>query len=384
MYLANTHRYRIPSRRSATPANFKSRAVFTILFGAAALSVIAIVWYSRTILLLLFAGCVSAILFSTAISAVQRWTRIRRSIAFAVVLLAGVLAAGLTIWVSGPAVAQQVSELRSDLPAAAARVLATAQGTQWGRWIIAQSADAEKLSRGISFAAARLGGAMTAVASSLAGLLLILLTTMYLSAEPEFYRKGLQRIIPAGSWEVFEAAMNGAIQNVRFWLLAKLISMVIIGCFVSTGLWILQIPLAGLLGAIAGLLTFIPNLGPFLSVVPAALLGFAISPSKGFLAIAVFALAHFLEGNLVTPLAERAIVKLPPFLTLSMQLLLGTLTGPLGIALAAPVTAALLGAGNILLPPAETGSEEALQAVDRTTELSKSMDKTSRPTPSPH
>ncbi len=376
MNRAVTHRYRAPSRRSATPGDFKRRAVFAILAGVGLLGVTAIVWFSKTILLLLFAGCVSAILFSTAISAVQRWTRVRRPIAFAIVLLTGMLAAALIMWVNGPAVAQQVGELRSNLTSAAARVATLIQETQWGRWVIAQSTDADKLSRGILFAAVRLGGAMTAVASSLAGLLLILFTTMYLSAEPEFYRTGLRRIIPADSWEVFEASMNGAIQNVRFWLLAKLISMVIIGCFVSAGLWILQIPLAGLLGVIAGLLTFIPNLGPLLSVVPAALLGFAISPTKGLLTVAVFALAHFLEGNLVTPLAERAIVKLPPFLTLSMQLLLGTLTGPLGIALAAPFTAAMLGAGNILLSPATTERDPARHLPNCPTELSKDVDGT--------
>ncbi len=305
----------------------------------------------------------------------QRWTGIRRPIAFAAVLLTGVLAAGLAIWVSGPAVTQQVVELRSELPAAAARVLTGAQRTEWGRWIIAQSTDADKLSRGISFAAGRLGGAMTTVASSLAGLLLILLTTLYLSAEPEFYRRGLRRIIPAARWQIFEESMNGAIGNIRYWLLAKLISMTIIGSFVSAGLWMLQIPLAGLLGVIAGLLTFIPNLGPLLSVVPAALLGFAISPTNGLLTVAVFALAHLLEGNLVTPLAERAIVKLPPFLTLSMQLLLGTLIGPLGIALAAPFTAALLGAGNVLLPPATTERDPALRPAECPTELSKDVDR---------
>jgi predicted PurR-regulated permease PerM len=53
----------------------------------------------------------------------------------------------------------------------------------------------------------------------------------------------------------------------------------------------------------------------------------------------------------VTPLAERNIVKLPPFLTLSLQLLLAPATGVLGVALAAPILAVTLGIVRALLPP---------------------------------
>jgi predicted PurR-regulated permease PerM len=114
---------------------------------------------------------------------------------------------------------------------------------------------------------------------------------------------------------------------------------------------VLRVPLAGTLGLIAALLTFIPNLGPPLSALPAVLLAFAVSPITGLLTVLLFCVAHFIEGNFVTPLAERNIVKLPPFLTLSLQLLLAPATGVLGVALAAPILAATLGIVRALLPP---------------------------------
>ena len=131
--------------------------------------------------------------------------------------------------------------------------------------------------------------------------------------------------------------------------------MLIIGGLVGIGLLLLRVPLPGTLATIAGLLTFIPNLGPVFSVVPAALLAFAISPAKGFLTIGLFALVHFLEGNVITPLAERTIVRLPPALTLAVQLLLASMVGLLGVALAAPLTAVGLGLADVLLvrEPAE-------------------------------
>lgn len=105
------------------------------------------------------------------------------------------------------------------------------------------------------------------------------------------------------------------------------------------------------LGIIAACLTFIPNIGPILSVVPAGLLAFAASPTKGLLTVVLFFLVHFIEGNFLTPLAEREIVELPPGLTLAVQLFLGSITGVLGIALAAPITAALMGIAQAPVEP---------------------------------
>jgi predicted PurR-regulated permease PerM len=129
-----------------------------------------------------------------------------------------------------------------------------------------------------------------------------------------------------------------------------MLSMTAVGVIVAVGLWILGVPLAGLLGMIAALLTFIPNIGPILSVVPAVLLAVAISPTKGLLTVLLFLAVHFLEGNVITPLLVRKMVRLPPALTMTTQLLLAVIAGPLGLALAAPMAAATLGVFDVLIP----------------------------------
>jgi predicted PurR-regulated permease PerM len=107
---------------------------------------------------------------------------------------------------------------------------------------------------------------------------------------------------------------------------------------VTIGLAVLGVPLAGTLGVLAALLTFIPNVGPFLSAIPPVLLAFSNSSRQALLVILLFCAVHALEGFLITPVAERAAVHLPPALTLSVQLLLAVIIGPIGIALAAPLT----------------------------------------------
>ena len=51
---------------------------------------------------------------------------------------------------------------------------------------------------------------------------------------------------------------------------------------------------------------------------------------------------QLIESNLVTPWIERQTVELPPALTIIFQLILGVLTGGLGLVLATPILAVVM------------------------------------------
>ena len=354
--MANRHQFMmiLPSRkvmgRNGLSQGFKSRAIFTVLLTTSVLAAAVAIWEARIILLVLFAGCLGALILATLTGLLQTWLRIPRAVAFASVLVTIGSALVLGVWLRGPALAQQLSELQTDIPDAIRYVFASLHEYSWGRWILAQTTDATQTSRWLSYAVSGIGGAMATTISTFVCMLLVLLASVYLAAEPEFYMRGIRRIVPPTMLPKIEACLDEAIHTLRFWLLARLVSMIAIGLLVTVGLWLLAVPLAGTLGFIAALLTFIPNLGPFVSAVPAVLLAFAVSPLKGLLTVALFCLAHFIEGNFVTPLADRKIVKLPPFLTLSLQLLLAPATGAIGVALAAPLLAGTMSVVRALIP----------------------------------
>jgi predicted PurR-regulated permease PerM len=220
----------------------------------------------------------------------------------------------------------------------------------WGRWLLAQWSGYSQLSSSVSSALTRIGGIVLSTATVLSGLVLVGFLGLYLAVEPEVYFAYLQRVTPAVYRDKLNACGVAAVRNLRWWVLSQTLSMTAVGVIVAGGLWTLGVPLAGTLGVIAALLTFIPNIGPILSVVPAVLLAVAISPMKGLLTVLLFLAVHFLEGNVITPLLERRIVRLPPAMTMTAQLLLAVITGPLGLALAAPLTAAALGIFDVLLP----------------------------------
>jgi predicted PurR-regulated permease PerM len=325
-------------------------AVFVLLLAIGLVLALILAWMGRVILLLLFAATVVAILLTAIVDWVKARLKLKRGTAFALVLIAAFTVVALAVWISGPSIIEQCASLQTDLPKAAHQLLGRVQGHGWGRWLLAQWSDYSQQSDSFSKALTRIGGMVLSTANLLGGLVIVAFLGLCLAAEPTLYFSGVRRATPRHYRATLDACAASAVGILRWWLLAQMLSMSAVGIIVALGLWALGVPLAGTLGIIAALMTFIPNLGPILSVVPAALLAIAISPLKGLLTVLLFALVHFLEGNIITPLLQRRIVRLPPALTLTTQLLLAVIAGPLGLALAAPLTAAALGVFQVLLP----------------------------------
>ena len=241
-------------------------------------------------------------MLATLTSLLQSWLRIRRMLAFAAVLAALGLAVALGVWLRGPALAQQFGQLQLDVPDAARRLYSSLGESSWGRWILSNAPDDGQWSGWLSYAASGIRGAVSLLRLRLPACCWWSWRACTLLQSRSSTLRGMQRIAPSSIWPRVEACLGGAVRTLRFWLLSRLISMTAVGLMVTAGLALLGIPLAGTLGIITALLTFIPNIGPIVSALPAALLAFAISPAKGFLTIGVFCLAHFIEGNFVTPL----------------------------------------------------------------------------------
>lgn len=329
---------------------FKSRISFTLLAITAIALALGLVWIGRVIFLLLFASVIGAILLTTVSTWLQTRLRIKHGLALVLFLSAAVAFVGLLLWMQGPNIVQQLADLEAELPIAARTLLAQVESHSWGRWLLSQSPGAEQLSSGFSYAITRIGGIVLSSATVVAGLVIVLSLSIYFAVEPAMYLNGLRRVIPAEHQPRFDACAAAVAQILRWWVLAKLISMTLVGILIGIGLSIVGVPLAGTLGVIAAVMTFIPNVGPLVSVIPAALLALAISPTEGLLTLLVFAVVFTLEGYVVTPLLERNIVRLPPALTLIVQLLLAAVAGPVGVALAAPLAAAVLGALSVVFP----------------------------------
>ena len=134
--------------------------------------------------------------------------------------------------------------------------------------------------------------------------------------------------------------LDGAALSMRRWLLGQAISMAVIFLFSLFALLAMGMPYAILLSVVAGLLTFVPTLGPFVSGVVITLAGLSQSPTMALYGLLAYLGIQFLESNLITPVVQEQTVKLPPAATLALQLVAGLLFGLLGLAFIVPLAAA--------------------------------------------
>ena len=286
-------------------------------------------------------------MFSVAIflRGVSDWVSERTQLSggwsLALVTLSLISILGICIWLLAPDVAEQIDELQKSLPQSVRHLSERVEQYEWAT-DSAQLPNPSELLPGRTNVLARVTGIFSTTLGIIANLVIIISLGLYLAVEPRLYTRGVIRLVPASRRERSRAVLDEVGKTLRWWLIGKAASMVVIGALTAFGLWMLNVPLALTLGLLAAALTFIPNIGPILAVVPAALLALLQSPTRALYVLLLYLVIQTVESYLLTPIVQRRTVQLPPALTIFSQVLLGVLLGGLGLALATPITAAAL------------------------------------------
>ena len=200
----------------------------------------------------------------------------------------------------------------------------------------------ERLSTQLSGATRYLFPFLSSTAAVAGGLLLVLFLSIYIGAEPELYHRGIMHLFPHRSRERAGEVLSEMAIALRKWLVTQLIAMLVIGTVTTAVLLALGVKAAVALGLIAGLLEFVPTVGPILSALPAIAMGFVDSPEKALYVLIAYIGIQFLENHLLIPLLMRGGLDLPPALTIVAQALMTLLFGFLGLMVAVPLTAAVM------------------------------------------
>ena len=175
-----------------------------------------------------------------------------------------------------------------------------------------------------------------ALALSLNALFVLVITIMLLS-NPKAYRKAFVSSFPQFYRRRFQEILDLCEKALVGWGVGILFNMVVISLMSYIGLAVIGVPLPIGNAFIAGLMTFVPNVGPVLSVVPPAVLGLLEAPWKAIAVIILYIVIQQVESNLLTPLVMKRQVDLLPAIALIAQLTFGILFGLLGLFLALPL-----------------------------------------------
>lgn len=312
---------------------------------AVIVALVAIVLYGlgfvAEILLVVFAGILVAVFLRGLSTALSKVTPLSDGWALAVVALGLAGAVGLGGWLLAPEVSKQVEELSKTLPESLKSLREQLSSTSWGAVLVDRASEADKwftdrsaLSQATSF--------LSTTTGALAGFLVILVLGLYMASEPSYYRQGIVQLVPVVHRKKADKLLIRLGDTLHWWLIGQFMSMTLIGILTWIGLLLLGVPLALTLALLAAVLTFIPNVGPIIAVVPALLLAMVESPMRGLYVLLLYFGIQTVESYLVTPLIQRRTIRMAPALILIAQMVAGTLLGLFGVALATPLVAVLM------------------------------------------
>ncbi|EJW12943.1 hypothetical protein UPF0118 [Rhodovulum sp. PH10] len=311
------------------------------LLGLAAATVglvvlVVLFWLLGHVLLLVFGAVLLAVMLRKVAVAISRRVGVGPDWTLALILLVAVLAVAGWSWFLMPQVVGQMSEAAAKIPDYTDRLHALFSQSPIGRYFWDNGVEALQ--------SGSLSGALSSVGTTALGaatdIVIVLFVGIYLAIEPSLYVGGIVSLFPQeGRAEARRVLMD--IGNTLFWwLIGRLISMAIIGVLITIGLYVLGVPFALTLGLWSALITFLPNIGPFLSTAPNAV----VALEAGGLQLALWTIGlhvvvQTIESYLITPMVQQRAIAMPPALTLSVQVAMGTLFGLTGLALATPFAA---------------------------------------------
>ena len=296
-----------------------------------------LLWNLRGLFLLLFGAVLVSVILNIVAGPLRERLRLPHAVALlgAVLVVIGVI--GTAFWMFGAEVTRQAHGLRELIPAAwqavQGRLDAWGFGDAVREWTAGLGAGGGVV--------ANLGNIAVTVGNGVADLLLVVVGGIYLAAQPDLYRVGLIKLVPDRGRALAAQALQASGRALRLWLLGRIVSMTVVGLLTWLGLTIIGVPSALTLALLAGLLEFVPFIGPILAAVPAILLGFAAGPQAAIWTALLFLGIQQFEGNVLEPLVQQRAVDLPPALLLFALVAGGLVFGVAGIILAAPLTVVL-------------------------------------------
>jgi len=292
-------------------------------------------------LLLVFACILFAVLLYTLSDILHRRFGIKRKLALGIVVLLLGAIIGLGGWAMAPQISEQSSQLAKEIPAAVERLQGEVAQHPLLKRIVSELPPPQDIVKQMSSLVPDAGLFFGGLIGTLGNVVIIIFVGIYFAATPGVYTGGFIRLIPQHRRGRAREVLDEMGDSLASWLVGKALSMLIVGTTTAIGLSLLGVPLALILGIIAGLLDFIPYLGPIMAGIPAVLLALSISPDMALYALLLFAAINMLEGYVLQPMIEAKAIELPPALVIVMQLIFGTLFGFAGVALATPLAAVL-------------------------------------------
>jgi len=300
--------------------------VFTVLF----LLSLWLLYYLRSVLVTLFLGVILMAALSPLVDRLQKW-RIPRFLGLILVYVVILAIISFAIGALIPPLIEQTQTLISRFPSYLESL----------RWMgINKELIYSQLSQMTEKLSIISGGVIKTFVGffqNLVNIVVLMVISFYLVLERKNLDKYLLHFFGENAEKIGTRIVDKIEKRLGGWVRAELLLMLIIGLLSYIGLRLLGIDYALPLAILAGLLEIIPSIGPFISAIPAVLLGLLISPLMGLAVAALYFLVQQLENNLIVPQVMARECGLNPLITIIALISGFNLAGIVGAILAVPV-----------------------------------------------
>lgn len=290
-----------------------------------------------TVTLLLATGLLLAVALSGPVEALCRM-KIPRWLSAALILADAALILSLGGWLLMPVLEKELTALASAIPDASTylreKALAFTDKLGLNLSLDFSSFSTADLGRRL------LGGALGlfgTLASTLAGVLVVAFLAFYLAAMPDPIVEWVLKLFPPEHRPQAQEMLSKVRSKLLDWLKGRLASMVVVGALSVAALYAIGIPGAFSLGIFAGLVSFVPYVGPIVSVIPPALIALAGAPTDAVWVLLAYAGIQIIESYLLTPVIMEEVASLHPAVVVAAVAAFGTAFGVLGAILALPI-----------------------------------------------
>jgi predicted PurR-regulated permease PerM len=328
------------------------------LFVAFAIAVVLIaLWLARSALPVFGIAIALAFLLDPPVTALQRRRVPRLAGILIVYVVVIVVVVGLG-WLLLPPLFEQLQRFLEELPTLASQLMAWEQAiVDWLANLPLPDPIREALDTIIASGQQTVIGLLEAIvgpllsfvartAGFIVGLVVVPVWLLYVLKDRERLPDGVLRMLPVG-WRTDTAhAMGLTTGLIGRWIRGQILLGAVI--FTATLIGLLVLALIGfsefadfavLLALVAGILEFVPIIGPIIAAVPAVLIGASISPAAALAAIALYTVVQQLENHLLVPKVMGDAVDLHPAVVILSLIMGASLFGLWGAILAAPVVA---------------------------------------------
>lgn len=326
--------------RSAS-GRLTKRTLIVVAAGAAVIALLLMVWQVAQILLLIFASLLLALFLRTLADLISRHTALTVTGSLILVVLTLLGGFVLILALYGPDIADGFYQLSRQLPDTLEQMRNSLKHYDWGPALLdALSRAGRTLTNPRQLA--EIAGIFSTAFGAIASFLIVVVLGVYFAAEPQTYIDGATRLFPQEQREYVYEAFDRIAHALRWWLLARIIAMLSVGVLTGIGLVIFGVPFAFILGLVAALLDFVPNIGPLIAATPAVMVGLSEGGSTPLYVVILYAVIQGMENYLIGPYINKQMISLAPAWLLMAQLLMGASFGILGLLLASPLAVVVM------------------------------------------